>query len=90
MSDAEIIPIGTRGRPGRGTGKAPSSAARSLAGGSGKPGRPAQRRTSEGAEPTVPGAAQAETPAQDDAPTAPATEQVAAPDLWDDQDNASG
>lgn len=32
MGDAEIIPIGTRGRPGRGTGKdKPSSAARSLA-----------------------------------------------------------
>ncbi len=31
MGDAEIIPIGTRGRPGRGTGKRPSSAARSLA-----------------------------------------------------------
>ncbi|MGZ5405067.1 MAG: lysophospholipid acyltransferase family protein [Nocardioides sp.] len=34
MGDAEIIPIGTRGRPGRGSGNArPSSAARSLAGG---------------------------------------------------------
>ncbi|MDP3891670.1 lysophospholipid acyltransferase family protein [Nocardioides sp.] len=34
MKDAEIIPIGTRGRPGRGTGKSrPSSAARNLAGG---------------------------------------------------------
>ncbi|MBB6627399.1 acyltransferase family protein [Nocardioides sp. KIGAM211] len=32
MGDAEIIPIGTRGRPGRGTGKQPSSAARGLAG----------------------------------------------------------
>ncbi|WP_121253218.1 lysophospholipid acyltransferase family protein [Nocardioides ferulae] len=32
MGDAEIIPIGTRGRPGRGTGTAPSSAARGLAG----------------------------------------------------------
>jgi 1-acyl-sn-glycerol-3-phosphate acyltransferase len=33
MADAEIIPIGTRGRPGRGTGSAkPSSAARNLAG----------------------------------------------------------
>ncbi len=33
MGDAEIIPIGTRGRPGRGTGTGkPSSAARSLAG----------------------------------------------------------
>ena len=32
MGDAEIIPIGTRGRPGRGTGKdKPSSAARDLA-----------------------------------------------------------
>lgn len=33
MGDAEIIPIGTRGRPGRGTGKHPSSAARGLAAG---------------------------------------------------------
>ena len=32
MADAEIIPIGTRGRPGRGTGSPkPSSAARNLA-----------------------------------------------------------
>ncbi|WP_340539710.1 lysophospholipid acyltransferase family protein [Nocardioides sp. GXZ039] len=31
MADAEIIPIGTRGRPGRGAGKQPSSAARDLA-----------------------------------------------------------
>ena len=31
MGDAEIIPIGTRGRPGRGTGQAPSAAARALA-----------------------------------------------------------
>jgi len=30
MGDAEIIPIGTRGRPGRGTGRQPSSAARGL------------------------------------------------------------
>ena len=43
MADAEIIPIGTRGRPGRGVGQAkPSSAARSLAGGSGRP-RPAAK-----------------------------------------------
>ena len=38
MGDAEIIPIGTRGRPGRGTGTQPSSAARSLA-----PGGPDRR-----------------------------------------------
>ena len=31
MGDAEIIPIGTRGRPGRGTGRAPSAASRALA-----------------------------------------------------------
>ncbi len=31
MADAEIIPIGTRGQPGRGAGKRPSSAARGLA-----------------------------------------------------------
>jgi len=37
MGEAEIIPIGTRGRPGRGTGRAPSAAARGLA-------RPARRR----------------------------------------------
>ena len=42
MGDAEIIPIGTRGRPGRGTGKQPSSAARSLVNG-GKP-SPVERR----------------------------------------------
>ncbi|WP_341926289.1 1-acyl-sn-glycerol-3-phosphate acyltransferase [Nocardioides psychrotolerans] len=44
MGDAEIIPIGTRGRPGRGTGKQPSSAARSLAPGA-KP-KPAATKAS--------------------------------------------
>ncbi len=35
MGDADVIPLGTRGRPGRGSGSAkPSSAARNLAGGS--------------------------------------------------------
>ena len=33
MGDAEIIPIGTRGRPGRGAGQRPSAAARRLAAG---------------------------------------------------------
>ena len=43
MGDAEVIPLGTRGRPGRGTGSArPSSAARNLAGpGRAQEGRPA-------------------------------------------------
>ena len=32
MPDAEVIPLGTRGKPGRGTGSSkPSSAARTLA-----------------------------------------------------------
>ena len=36
MGDAEIIPIGTRGRPGRATGAKPSSASRNLAPGARK------------------------------------------------------
>ena len=37
MGDADIIPIGTRGKPGRGTGAAkPSAAARGLAGDRGR------------------------------------------------------
>jgi 1-acyl-sn-glycerol-3-phosphate acyltransferase len=44
MGDAEIIPIGTRGRPGRGTGSTqPSSAARGLAAGSKAAAKPAPR-----------------------------------------------
>ena len=43
MPDAEVIPLGTRGRPGRGTGSAkPSAAARSLAGKAERPKRAAQ------------------------------------------------
>jgi 1-acyl-sn-glycerol-3-phosphate acyltransferase len=43
VGDAEIIPIGTRGRPGRGSGTArPSSSARDLAGGA-KPKPPVRR-----------------------------------------------
>jgi 1-acyl-sn-glycerol-3-phosphate acyltransferase len=38
VADAEIIPLGTRGRPGRGSGSAkPSASARNLAGGGKKP-----------------------------------------------------
>jgi len=47
VGDAEIIPIGTRGRPGRGSGNArPSSAARNLAGGGTPPKRPAEPESS--------------------------------------------
>ena len=35
MADAEIIPLGARGEPGRGSGRRPSTAARSLAAGRG-------------------------------------------------------
>ena len=80
MGDAEIIPIGTRGRPGRGTGKAPSSAARSLAGGGKAAARPTSRRTSEGAEAdTTPVIETTETGTQDVIETtsdAPAAETV--------------
>jgi 1-acyl-sn-glycerol-3-phosphate acyltransferase len=44
VGDAEIIPLGTRGRPGRGTGSStPSSSSRSLAPGSGSTTRAAAR-----------------------------------------------
>ncbi|MCB0893896.1 MAG: acyltransferase family protein [Nocardioides sp.] len=77
MGDAEIIPIGTRGRPGRGTGtQQPSSAARGLAG-SGRSGgsRPGGARSGgpgrQGTE-KAPGGGGARPPAgdADPAPTA--------------------
>jgi 1-acyl-sn-glycerol-3-phosphate acyltransferase len=82
MGDAEIIPIGTRGRPGRGTGKAPSSAARSLASGGKAPARPATRRTTEADAPDtadVVGTSDADAATDDvigTTPEAPAAEQV--------------
>jgi len=66
MTDADIIPIGTRGKPGRGSGKdRPSAAARSLAGKSGKQADPpAQPEAPETAEtPEVPLAETPVTPA---------------------------
>ena len=71
MGDAEIIPIGTRGRPGRGTGKQPSSAARSLVNG-GKP-SPAERRPP--AQRAEPGAGPA-----DEMDGAPASEPTVVPE----------
>ena len=59
MADAEIIPIGTRGRPGRGSGSAkPSASARNLAGGGGtqKPAqKPAQKTAQKPARKTAQG-----------------------------------
>ncbi|TNM36280.1 acyltransferase family protein [Nocardioides albidus] len=44
MADADIIPIGTRGQPGRGTGKRPSAAARGLAPKTGTPRKAAAKK----------------------------------------------
>ncbi len=68
MPDAEVIPLGTRGRPGRGTGSSkPSSAARSLAGGAKK----AEPRRS---APEKPDSAEStETPGPDTSAEQPAT-----------------
>ncbi|HSE10734.1 MAG TPA: 1-acyl-sn-glycerol-3-phosphate acyltransferase [Nocardioidaceae bacterium] len=58
MADADIIPLGTRGRPGRGSGSAnPSASARSLAGSAKKPAKPGP-----GKGPTAKAAHQAEEP----------------------------
>ncbi len=71
MGDAEIIPIGTRGRPGRGTGNArPSSAARNLAGRT--PARPTAESEADQAPPTPPRQAPPEhEPSQQGAPEPP-------------------
>ena len=58
MGDAEIIPIGTRGRPGRATGQAPSAAARALAKPTSRP-APAPVPVVESAEPQPPAPAPA-------------------------------
>jgi 1-acyl-sn-glycerol-3-phosphate acyltransferase len=51
MADAEVIPLGTRGRPGRGSGSdKPSSAARNLAGGA--TGRPKPAKKASASEPS--------------------------------------
>ncbi len=96
MADAEIIPIGTRGKAGRGSGRAkPSSASRSLAAkpparkAAAKP-RPATRRTPSAAERIEQVATEAAQPAAEPVATArPATttrdrERLAgiSPDAW--------
>jgi 1-acyl-sn-glycerol-3-phosphate acyltransferase len=77
VADAEIIPIGTRGRPGRGSGTAkPSSAARGLAAKPAKPAKPAAEDPSARKAPP-PRRPRPEPPA-DPAPVAPAA--ATAPD----------
>ncbi len=75
MPDAEVIPLGTRGRPGRGSGSAkPSSAARNLAGGAKKP----PTKSAKGATPA--GQAQPPSPGErDDDPTSAVLPSAAAP-----------
>ncbi len=64
MGDAEIIPIGTGGRPGRGSGSArPSNASRGLAGDAARPARRTPPRTPRAADDV------AETPAEQRPPT---------------------
>ncbi|MGO4256512.1 1-acyl-sn-glycerol-3-phosphate acyltransferase [Marmoricola sp. RAF53] len=93
MGDAEIIPIGTRGKPGRGTGSAkPSSSARNLAGRpAAKPATAAETPSAhpsatpapESAKPTVPQPRKAaagprkRTPAAEAPPVAPPAEEIA-------------
>jgi 1-acyl-sn-glycerol-3-phosphate acyltransferase len=69
VGDAEIIPIGTRGKPGRGTGTRPSSASRNLAAGSARSPR---------SSPPVP---VAPAPPADDDQDDVAADEVAADDL---------
>jgi 1-acyl-sn-glycerol-3-phosphate acyltransferase len=67
VPDAEIIPLGTRGRPGRGTGSSkPSSAARTLAGPTSPRKKPTPRPP---AEQPVPEAPAEETPPKAPEPT---------------------
>ena len=71
MADADVIPLGTRGRPGRGTGSTkPSSAARTLAPG-GRSGKPPAQREPDDLETTQP----AEPPAAEQ-PTEPTEPRV--------------
>ncbi|MFT4264979.1 MAG: lysophospholipid acyltransferase family protein [Nocardioides sp.] len=71
---AEVIPIGTRGRPGRGTGQRPSSAARGLVGGGSKPAPKPVPKPSAGTKPTV-----VKQPVAAPAPSAPAAPYAESP-----------
>jgi 1-acyl-sn-glycerol-3-phosphate acyltransferase len=73
MTDADIIPIGTRGKPGRGSGKdRPSAAARSLAGKPAKKAAPPE-------PPVTPTQATTETPVVEPPSTQPPPKKKAPP-----------
>jgi 1-acyl-sn-glycerol-3-phosphate acyltransferase len=79
MPDAEVIPLGTRGRPGRGTGSdKPSSAARNLAGGARK-GSPAPAKKVASDETSVPEQVAAESVPPPQTPQATETVETPAP-----------
>ncbi len=72
MGDAEVIPLGTRGRPGRGSGSSkPSSAARTLAGGASAPRRRPTPRPAPPPSPEVGADADAGQPAPGESVTRP-------------------
>jgi 1-acyl-sn-glycerol-3-phosphate acyltransferase len=75
VADAEIIPLGTRGRPGRGSGSAkPSASARSLAGAGKKAAKPGA------VKPSVEEPRAVQTPVDESAkPVEPVTEPVTEP-----------
>jgi 1-acyl-sn-glycerol-3-phosphate acyltransferase len=84
MGDAEIIPIGTRGQPGRGTGQRPSAAARGLAPKTSTQPRKAPAKKAAEPRPAADKPAVDETPVLqtapvDDVPAAPAAPAPAAP-----------
>lgn len=74
MADADIIPIGTRGQPGRGTGTRPSSAARGLAPKSGTTKKAAPAKPEAPTAPTAP-TAEPDTSAKDVRTSKPAAEE---------------
>ena len=93
MGDAEVIPLGTRGRPGRGSGNAkPSSSARTLAGAaptrkkSGTDARPVEASLQP--PPEEPSGAQGATPPVPGVPELP--EQPTRPDLVRDREPSGG
>lgn len=87
MGDAEVIPIGTRGRPGRGTGKQPSAAARDLAPSAAS--RPAKKAAS---TPATTPASKAAPPrkAAPTPPVPPSVEPERPPVLTSDREPAGG
>ena len=73
MADADVIPLGTRGRPGRGTGRTnPSASSRTLSAKPAKPAKPANQPAGQPADPVRPDPTGGpETPRRPDSPGSP-------------------